>query len=104
MVLHVCDYLRNLFYLGRFQVDQVICYYIILKVPQMDSEIVRREESFSVWAHAQRINIIIVTISKLRLFNSFIVLTLDFRGWKDDLVPLDLTLCCLGISGLSQAP
>lgn len=64
----------------------------------MDSEIIRGKEGFPVWADAQGIDIIIMTISKLRLFDSFIVCALSLRGREDNLVTLDLTFACLGVS------
>ena len=70
----------------------------------MDSEIIRWKEGFSIWADAQRIDIIIMTISKLRLFNSLIVRALNLRGREDNLVTLDLTFACLSVSRFPQVP
>ena len=86
MILHVRDYLGNLLNFGWFQVYQIVRDNIILKVPQMDSEVVRRHEVFSIRTDTQRINIIVMAVPELRFFNSFVILTFDLGSRENYLV------------------
>ena len=74
----MCDDLGNLLNFWRFQIDDVVGSVIVLKVPQMNPEIIGRQEVFSIWTDTKGVNIIVVAITKLHLLNSFKVAWLLF--------------------------
>lgn len=74
----MCDDLGNLLDFWRFQIDDVVGCVVVLKVPQMNTEIIGRQEVFSIWTDTKGVNIIVVAITELHLLNSFKVARLLF--------------------------
>ena len=92
MVLHVCDHLGDFFDFWGLQVHQVVGLIIVLKVPEVDSEVVRRQEVLTIWANTQRVYIVVVAITKLHFLNTLVVVSLHLLLWKHNLITHHLAL------------
>ena len=80
------DNLGQLFDIRWLKVNHLVRLVMILQVPQIDAQVVRREEVFAVGANAQWINVVVVTIFKLFAFHAFIARAKHLRLWEHNLV------------------
>ena len=90
VVFDVSDHLGQLLDVWWLQVHQVESEDVVFQRPEVDSEIIRREEVLSVWRHTHRVNIVVMAIFVLFSLDTFIPLINCLRLWEDKLsIPSD---------------
>lgn len=104
MVLHVRHHLGELLDVVRLQIDDLVCDVVVLKTPEVDAQVIRGEEIFSVWAHAQRVNVIAVAIFELFSFLAFVAGAEHLRLWKHDLAIVDAAVTVLPLHPIFEFP
>jgi hypothetical protein len=70
VVLHVGDHLGELLDVGRLQVDDVEGEQVVLDAPQVDAQVVGRQEVLPVGGHAQRVDVVVVAVLVLLLVDA----------------------------------
>jgi hypothetical protein len=70
VVLHVGDHLGELLDVGRLQVDDVEGEQVVLDAPQVDAQVIGRQEVLAVGRHAQRVDVVVVAVLVLLLVDA----------------------------------
>jgi hypothetical protein len=83
VVLNVSDYLGQLLDVRRLQVNQVESEDVVLQGPEVDSEIISREEVLSIWRHTHRVNIVVMAILVLFFLDTLISFINCLRLWEN---------------------
>lgn len=63
--------LVKLLHASRFHVNDIVDLSAVLNMPQVHSQVIRREEVFTVWRKAQRVDVILVSTAVLSFAPAF---------------------------------
>lgn len=70
MKLGRCDYLREFFHVGRFDIHNVEALVLNVEIPQVDSEVITANESFAIAVHGDTIYMVCVGVGVRSPWNS----------------------------------
>ena len=78
MILNVSDDFCQFFEFLWLQINQLVGKGVVLKVPQINAEVVCRQKGVSIWARAEWVDVVVVTVLELFTLNAFVARADDF--------------------------
>ena len=104
MILHVSNHFGELFNIRWLQIDHLVCKAVMLQVPQVDAQAIRGKEVLAVWAYAQRVDIVVVTILELLALDAFVARAEHLSSREHDLISLYLAWLVLSWHPILKLP
>lgn len=105
MVFHVGDHFRKFFDVWRLQVNEIKGKYIIFEGPEVDTEVIGREEVLAVGGYTHTVDVVVVAILELLLLNRFVPLVHGLGRWQYDLAVLtNVTLISFAVYFVFEFP